>query len=573
MKNILLAIVVFFLLNKTTSAQIPPLDWAQQQGGTGNDAGHSIAVDASGNVYTTGHFSDTVDFDPSSGVYNLISLGQNDIFVQKQDKNGNLIWAKQIGGLTNDIGRSITLDMSGNVYVTGFFEDVVDFDPNTGIHNLTSLGQNDIFILKLDFNGNLIWVKQMGGNGYGFAGDSGESILVDISGSVYVTGYFEDTVDFDPGPSTHTFISEGSTDVFIQKLDANGNFVWAKQIGGANNEEPGTISMDVDGNIYITGYFPGNVDFDPGLGTYNLASAGSADIFIEKLDNNGNFLWCKQMGGTGFDEGVSLTIDNNGNIYTSGYFKNTVDFDPGLGVYNLTASGLADMFIQKLDKNGNFLWAKRMGGLGFNMAVSSATDADGNLYTTGFFQNTVDFNPGVGIYNLTSPAQNDIFIQKLDSVGDFVWVQQFGAGSNDNGSSIKIDTAGNIYTTGGFLGTVDFDPNSTVTNLTSNGNRDIFIQKLGKNIINTSVIDLVDDENDRFVIYPNPCNDYFTIQFSSVLTEGRISIVDVQGKLIYSSKHNNTNQITLDVIKLPGVYFVEFISNKEKMVKKLIKTY
>src|SRR5690606_29098604 len=118
------------------------------------------------------------------------------------------------------------------------------------------------------------------------------------------------------------------------------------------------------------------------------------DIFVSKLDPNGNFLWAKQMGGTDNDQGISITVDTSGNIYTTGIFRNTVDFDPGAGVYNLTAVVGNDIFISKLDANGNFLWAKQMGSGGNTRSNSIVLDTNGNIYTTGIFQSTADFDPG-----------------------------------------------------------------------------------------------------------------------------------------------------------------------------------
>src|SRR5690606_23904636 len=143
----------------------------------------------------------------------------------------------------------------------------------------------------------------------------------------------------------------------------------------------------------------GTVDFDPGVGVYNLTSLGYDDIFIQKLDSNGDFLWAKRMGSTGSNIGHSIAVDTAGNVYTTGTFGGTVDFDPGVGTFNLTSAGGVDIFIQKLDSNGDFLWAKRMGGIGREQGSSITIDALGNVYTTGSFEEEVDFDPGVGIYN------------------------------------------------------------------------------------------------------------------------------------------------------------------------------
>jgi hypothetical protein len=223
------------------------------------------------------------------------------------------------------------------------------------------------------------------------------------------------TADFDPGTGTTNLMSAGERDIFIQKLNANGNFIWAKQMGGIKYDEGQSITIDDFGNICTTGNFEDTADFDPGAGTTNLTSLGDRDIFTQKLDTDGNFLWAKQMGGIYTDRGQSITSDANGNVFTIGYFSDLVDFDPGVGTYNLTSKGWADIFIQKLDANGNFQWTIQMGGTGYDFGQSITTDGNGNIYSTGFFSDTVDFDPGAGTANLTSVHGYDVFIQKLNT--------------------------------------------------------------------------------------------------------------------------------------------------------------
>jgi hypothetical protein len=391
--------------------------WAKSIGGTSLDYGTDIAVDSSGNIYITGEFQLTADFDPGAGTYNLTSLGSYDIFVAKLDSSGNFIWAKSMGGTGYEIGQSIAINSSGDVYTTGRYQLTVDFDPGTGISNLTSAGDTDIFVSKLDSSGNFVWAKSMGDTG----SDSGGSIAIDSSGNIYTTGRFAGTTDFDPGTGSSNLTSAGDYDIFVSKLDGSGNFVWTKSMGGANSDSGGSIAIDSSGNIYTTGRFAGTADFDPGPGTSSLTSAGSDDIFISKLNSSGNFVWAKRMGGTMSDSTFDLAIDSGGNIYTTGSFDGTADFNPDAGTSNLTsAGGASDIFISKLNNGGGFVWAKRMGGTNEDVGIGITLDSSGNLYTTGFFFGTVDFDPGPGTYNLTSEASSSggfgtIFISKLEN--------------------------------------------------------------------------------------------------------------------------------------------------------------
>jgi hypothetical protein len=462
------------------------LAWARGFGQTSDDIGYDIFVDAAGNVYTTGYFRGTVDFDPGPGTVELTSAGNSrDIFISKLDSGGNLVWAKAIGGVSNDFGWGIVADSSGNVYTTGDFVGTVDFDPGTGpaeVFPLTSVGSSDIFISKLDSNGNFAGAWAMGGT----ADDYGYGIFVDTAGNIYTTGYFKNTVDFDPGTGPAeiyelTSASVDVEDVFICKLDSTGSFAWAKGIGGTGADVGLGISIYSTGNVYITGWFQGTVDFDPGIGTTSLTSSGgSYDIYVSKLDSNGNFVWARAMGGISEDIGQAVTVDTLGNVYTTGWFIGTADFDPGPVNFPLVSSGIAsDIFVSKLDSSGSFVWARGMGGTVADVGYGIAVDAAGNVYTTGGFGDTADFDPGAGtFFNLTSAGNADIFVSKLNSSGSFVWAKAMGGPSTDYGYDIAVSSAGAVHATGSFQGTADFDPGLGTSSLVSAGFEDIFICKL-----------------------------------------------------------------------------------------------
>ena len=488
MKKILLSIICI-IATVLANAQTPGFQWAKDMGGAAGSIGGSIAIDALGNVYTTGSFLGTVDFDPGAGTYNLTSTGYVDIFISKLDAFGNFVWAKDIGGIETtsaSAGTSITTDASGKVYVTGNFSGTADFDPGVGVFTLLSGdggSSDDIFVLKLDSSGNFIWAKQIGGT-YP-SSNSGNSIAVDTSGNVYTTGFFQNTVDFDPGVGVDTLVgtSDPGESAFISKLDASGNFVWAKQIEGSEDSYGNSIKVDLLGNVYTTGTYDYTGDFDPGVGIFDLTSAGAfynSNTFILKLDDLGNFVWAKSMGGTLDCYSFSLALDTSSNIYTTGYFKGTADFDPGAGTFNLTSNGGEDIFISKLNSSGNFVWAKNIGGTLDESGKSVGVDALGNIYTIGEFSDTIDFDPGAGIFNLIADTSSyNTFISKLDPSGNFVWAKAINGIGGVSGASIVLDTAKNIYITGQFNGTADFDPSISTFNLTSTST-DIFVLKIGK---------------------------------------------------------------------------------------------
>ena len=472
MKKIYFLFAIIFL-SINSWGQTPTFTWAKQMGTGAYPYREAIDLDISGNVYTAGTFQGTPDFDPGVGVFGLTSAGSEDAFISKLDASGNFVWAKRIGGTGMDRGFCITVDASG-VYTTGFFSGTVDFDPGVGVFNMIAGAAGDIFISKLDASGNFVWAKRITGN----SPNAPWGIALDGSSNVYITGDFINTVDFDPGVGTFNMNAGASNDAFICKLDVAGNFVWAKQFSGAAISQGISITVDA-GNVYTTGRFSGGTtDFDPGGGVFNLTPVGVYDIFVSKLDLSGNFVWAKQMGGTGDDYGNSITVDGSGNVYTTGKFNSAPgDFDPGVGIFNMSTLGSWDMWISKLDASGNFVWAKQTGGVGADEGFSIAIDGTGNVYTTGVFQSgPVDFDPGVGIFNMSGLGGNDAFISKLDASGNFVWAGQLSGTSSEIGYGITIDPTNNLYVAGSFGATVDFDAGAGVFNMTTPGG-DVFVTK------------------------------------------------------------------------------------------------
>ena len=556
----------FVLLSRQVNSQ--NLIWAKHMGGTLDGIGNSIAKDALGNVYTTGVFSGICDFDPGSSIFNLTSLGNKDIFVSKLDAAGNFLWAKQMGGTDFEMSYSIAVTANGDVYTTGYFWGTVDFDPGTGTHNLTSSGEADIFISRLDAAGNFQWVKQIGGTKY----DAGNAITLDVNGNIYLTGTFAGTVDFNPGPGVFNMTSttgSSDNDIFILKLNAIGDFEWAKQIGGGDRDEGLSIKADAAGNVYTCGYFRSGVDFDPGPGAFYISLNDKSDIFVSKLDASGNFVWAKAMAGTGEEQANAIFIDNSGNIYTTGAFERTADFDPGPGIYELTADGLTDIFVSKLDALGNFKWAKRMGGKDNDKGLSIAVDAGGNVYTTGYFTDTADFDPGAGTYNLISTKTRywDVFISKLNSSGNFVWVKQIGGGTSHVGHAIIVDANENLFLTGEFYGTADFDPGVGTFNLTSDILNDVFVVKLGANV----VLKVNNIFPDKISVYPNPATQLAVISWP--LAENKkceLKICDALGKMVFQSAVSSP-QSSVDVSNFDnGIYFVQLNAEDKTGTQKLI---
>ncbi|WP_406699029.1 tandem-95 repeat protein [Singulisphaera sp. Ch08] len=335
----------------STDAFVAKLDsagnflWAKRVGGTGADSARDVAVDAQRNVLVVGDFTGTADFDPGAGTANRSSQGstQSDVFVLKLDSAGTYTWAQSFGASgVADLGQGIAVDGTGNVYTTGIYRGVTnDFDPGAGTVTLPFGGMSDVFASKLSSTGDLVWAKGFGAS----QNETATAIAVDAAGNAFLTGTFAGTVDFNPNPAaTFNLATEGVDtsgvpipDVFVVKLNASGDLAWAGQIGGqAGNETVADLTLDIAGNVYLTGTFIVYADFDPDPAqiytlTGSLAgppSAVSTDAYVLKLGNDGHFLWASDTSGFGTELPQGITTDAFGHVYVVGGFIGTSDFDP-----------------------------------------------------------------------------------------------------------------------------------------------------------------------------------------------------------------------------------------------------
>jgi hypothetical protein len=459
---------------------------AVRMGGIGEDYASSIALDSSGNIYTTGYFEGTVDFDPGPDTYNLATTGlfDFDVFVTKFDPAGNFIWARSFGGESDDTPMGIAVDAAGNLAIVGNFLDVADFDPGPGTFDLASAGDLDAFVVKLSSDGNFIWAKSFGG----LEADSANAVAFGPSGSIHIVGGFADTVDFDPGAGTVELTSAGNADVFVVKLSTNGSLVWAANMGGTFTDTGSAIAVDATGNVFITGSFGDNADFDPGAGEQLLTVSGDNDAFLCKLTSAGTLSWAFGMGGVDFDFGTGVALDADGNVYTIGNFGGDVDFDPSGTNAILSSVGSVDAYIAKYTGAGAFVWAGSVGGADYDSGNAIALDVYGNVYVTGAFASTADFDPGAATANLTAVGSNiDVFTLKLTNAGTFVWVQQQGGTDSETGNAIAVNGLSDVYVAGGFGGTADFDPTAGTFNLISDsGSTDAFVSRLRQSTFATN---------------------------------------------------------------------------------------
>jgi hypothetical protein len=419
--------------------------WGKRFGDAGSQGAWSIATDPKGNVLVTGYVSGAIDF----GSGPLISAGGGDIFVAKLDPSGAPVWSRRFGDGAAQAGLSIVADSAANVFVTGYLNGAVDF----GNGALTSAGNSDGFLVKLDADGTTLWSQIFGGTSY----DAGQSLAVDSNGNVVVTGYFSGTIDLGGGPLS----SAGGTDVFLAKLDPDGKHIWSKRFGDAMFQGGQSVAVGGAGDVFVTGNFKGTIDFGGDV----LASAGGKDAFVAKLDAAGNHVWSKRFGDAATQYGQGIAVDGAGNVFVVGDFNGTVSF----GGPVLSSGAAAELFVAKLDASGNYLWSKRFGDADTSGA-GVAVDLVGNVLVAGRFEGTIDFGGGP----LASLGVGDVFVAKLDTDGGHLWSKRFGNASDEAAAGVATDSAGNVLVAGHFDGAIDFGGGP----LNNAGGGDVFVVKL-----------------------------------------------------------------------------------------------
>ncbi len=468
--NILPTLFVFLLTGKIYSQSI---QWAQNMGeNLAYSRGASIANDNSNNIYTVGSYTN-LGFDIDFGVdtYTLGYMGNDDIFILKSNTYGEFLWAKGIGGKRSEKASSVSVDDSGNVYITGTFEDTVDFNPGVGTNILTAVGTN-IYILKLNSNGDFVWVKNIPVA----LSNNIPSIKISNDGSIIVSGNFIGNPDFDPGDGVFNLGTSNTITLFVLKLNIQGNFIFAKKLGAGNNYG---LCLDNLGNIYTTGSFSSSSDFDPDSSVYNLNRTGFNGLYISKLNSNGNFVWAKSFKGNSLALGFDIFVDDSNNVYTTGTFRGTTFFNSNNLTDSSISAGNTDVYILKLDSNGNFVWINQIGGTGSDNSKSILSDKNRNLFILGSFANNVDFDSRIGTVNRTSKSNgNDIFLLQLNSNGQFINVKVIGGEGSENGNDITIDNQNSIIITG-TLSSIkpDFDSIPGKYFLNVKGSEDVFIAK------------------------------------------------------------------------------------------------
>jgi hypothetical protein len=555
MKKVILFVFLFLINVFVGFSQSRPFSWAKSFEGKGFQYASAVAVDNKGNVYSTGYFSDTADFNPGLGIQNLYSVNGYG-YVSKLDAAGNFVWVKQLPGR----GDCLKIDTIGNLILAGTYRNKGDFDPGTGLFEMTSTGFDDVYIMKLTEDGNFVWAKSIGSAiNYDYIG----AVSLDNANNIYLTSSFSDTVDFDPSAAVFTKKAIGAGDIYLLKLDSNGQFKWVQFVAGKGQEVAKTLEVDKAGTAYLGGVFIDTVDFDPGPSVFQLSSK-SLNGFMLKINADASFSWAKKIG----FETLEVIKGKNNNVYFMGRYFDSADLNPGIGVQMFYSKGNSDLFLVNLDTSGNFIWAKSIGDAGEDHIYSAKLHGNDDIYITGVYFDSTDLDPTSAKKMLYPKGSGDFYVAQYDSTGSFKWANNYGGARYDQAEDLCLDKDGNVYLTGHFYDTLDFDHSSALFNLYSKGQQDPFVLKLGTG---PSKIEKVESLNTDISLYPNPCNGSFVLHIEGKWENSELSIFNSQGVLVYQHNINSQKDSIVLPNQVPGLYFVRVqLLDKEVVNGKLV---
>ncbi|HXU26812.1 MAG TPA: T9SS type A sorting domain-containing protein [Bacteroidia bacterium] len=570
MKKFLLLILFLHVVH----VKAQQLQWAHNVGSvhtssiteSGFTYGICVKNDNAGNVFLSGWFGGTTDFDPSSNVYNLTPQGDFDFFIAKYDANGAFLWAINVGGPhTEMVVNDITVDKNQNIIIAGSIYGpatgsvTIDFDPGANTQNITTAGTDNVFLAKYNKNGNYMYAFNL----YGCR--QATTVSTTSDNDVVLTGKIVQSTDFDPGVNNY-YVSQSGC--FISKYDSVGNFKWVNQFG--NYYMNGMITAtDKFDNIYAAGVYSDSLDLDPGPAIHAVSSLNKANLFmyIAKYNSSGNYIWARAISGKDTGSSASayaIATDNNNNFYIGGPCGDSVDFSPN----NYSSSyGSGGTYLAKYDSSGAFKWVFQLGDSTSVVNLHYiACNMKGKIDISGYCIGTIDFNPAPADTNkIYATTGFDYFLAQYDTAGNYNYVLDIKQ-CNDAGS-VACDSSGNIWITGGLQSnSSDFDPSSATYNLTPLGTEDAFLAKY--NFANIAAIPAYNTKNSAIQIYPNPAQNNFTVEVST--NEKQIlNVYDINGKLVLSQTINGTTNIDACNFSA-GVYNISIINSAGVTNRRLV---
>ncbi|WP_306641581.1 T9SS type A sorting domain-containing protein [Sanyastnella coralliicola] len=567
----------FFLtfLLFTSYSQDPDFLNAFSLGGEARGQETSVAIDNQDNIITAGAFDGEVDFDPSASENLITSTGLSSGYVRKLNFDGELQWAGAFFSPTNTFCTDLACDSQGNIYALGLFLDSLDIDPGpaeTWIQGFSS--QVVSFVVKLNAAGELLWgySQPLGVN------DFARDIAVDNDDNLYVTGQFNYQIDFDPGPDEFFIPSDDInpyTHTFIQKLDPNGNLLWARQIESQpDGENYGrSISILSNNDIVVLGEYTGQLTPDPS-DEIGVDAGFAFDIYIIHYNSNGDFISLDILATNenGFDQGFVFDsgVDNQDNLYFTATFDNAV-------VYNPSAENILiespepfgnDILVARINPDGVLDWHRIFSGSGLDYGLNVDVRASNSLLITGYFSTDLNLGEGGNAVGLNSNGNEDVFWAELELDGSLNWAGTAGGPGQDYGNSIVSDSNGKIVAVGSFEEEVDFNPFAGSLNLDAQSQQDGFLLMMNSNFVYTDEHRL----DPALGIYPNPGSDKLIIESPDSFngSDLLISIYNLQGQIVYESLLNRRTEIQVEEWDA-GCYQIVVHSTNFRLSKRWLK--
>lgn len=452
-----------FLLPAALLLTLGACDGSPSSTATGGGGGSAGTINGTGAAGTGGGDGGLFQTDVGSGgsttgtgmTTTPTMMDPSDLCQSPNPTSPSATWSKKAGGAQVQATLGVAADAQSNIFVSGNFQGTIDW----GTGALTSAGQQDAYVAKLDPNGVAVWAKSFGDAQYGqYAGH----VAADPQGNVLVAGHFRGTINFGGGALTDVY--NFFDDIFVAKLGPTGSHIWSKRYGDINSEEAQSIAADAQGNVLVVGAFQKSVNFGGGAIT---AEDGGFNGFVAKLNALGDQQWAKSLGDTASEQKtVGVTADAEGNVYIVGYHQGSIDLGSGAMTAN---AGEQNAYVAKLSSAGAFLWAKPWPSTAAT-ALDVAASAAGDVYVVGNFKGKANF----GGKELDAGLANDVFLVKLDKSGNHVWSKAFGdPNAADEATSIALQ-GDQVVLFGAFASKIDFGGGA----LTSGGGYDVFYAKL-----------------------------------------------------------------------------------------------
>lgn len=547
-------------------------NWAKTYGGSKAQLSENICTDATGNVYTVGEFSSSVNFDPATSTNTVISNGSYDLYLTKHSNTGSLIWYKTIGSANPELATCVRMDPSGDIYFMGTFDQKTDFDPSSSVDTLNSAGKFGAFISKYDANGNYLNTKLF----------QNIQVISDMvfepNGNILIVGYTHgiDVPDVDFSAATYSIgVPNNTQQGVVIRYNSSWGFLNAFKIGGGGFNVPQDVMYIYDivlesNGMVICGGFRGDCDFDPGVPNTNNATSPNTnsnyDMYFAKYDLSGNLLWHRVFASANGDYASSVEIYNN-KLYVTGRFEGTIDMDPSAATATITSNGGIDVFFGCYDLSGNLVWVKSFGSPGDEYSARiSMGQGNNSLIVSGTSYNaTLDIDPGAAVVTVSTTGNTSLFVGVYDLNGNYLNHVNISGTNNSYLTAHEFKNNG-IYLTGYYRGTANFDPNASSYSVVTTGVDDAFVCKYS--MLSTALSDYKVEE--ALQLFPNPTS--HEVQLVASVEIDRIEVVNSVGEIVLLESTLNIKETRLEVSSLKqGVYFVKLYTKAGLVTKKLIK--